>query len=119
MKNIRIFYLKNCHFWVVKCSIYLNRRVFVMCRIADTTMAIVQMCRCGEAQTFKGFAERKSSKRYHEALYDSRCTRIDVSFELCNLKICQLTLLLLNTTCPVLANRVDTYQLDSDLDLHC
>ena len=30
MKNIRIFYLKNCHFLVVKFSIYLNRRVFVM-----------------------------------------------------------------------------------------
>ena len=30
MKNIRIFYLKNCHFWVVKFSIYLNRRFFVM-----------------------------------------------------------------------------------------
>ena len=29
-KNIRIFYLKNCHFWVVKFSVYLNRRVFVM-----------------------------------------------------------------------------------------
>ena len=30
MKNIRIFYLKNCHFFVVKFSVYLNRRVFVM-----------------------------------------------------------------------------------------
>ena len=30
MKNIRIFYLKICHFLVVKFSIYLNRRVFVM-----------------------------------------------------------------------------------------
>ena len=30
MKNIRIFYLKNFHFLVVKFSIYLNRRVFVM-----------------------------------------------------------------------------------------
>ena len=30
MKNIRFFYLKNCHFWVVKFSVYLNRRVFVM-----------------------------------------------------------------------------------------
>ena len=30
MKNIRIFYLKNCHFLVVKFSVYLNRRVFVM-----------------------------------------------------------------------------------------
>ena len=32
MKNIRIFYLKNCHFLVVKFSVYLNRRVFVMAR---------------------------------------------------------------------------------------
>ena len=30
MKNIRIFYLKNCHYLVVKFSVYLNRRVFVM-----------------------------------------------------------------------------------------
>ena len=30
MKNIRIFYLKNCHFLMVKFSVYLNRRVFVM-----------------------------------------------------------------------------------------
>ena len=30
MKNIRIFYVKNCHFLVVKFSMYLNRHVFVM-----------------------------------------------------------------------------------------
>ena len=30
MKHIRIFHLKNCHFLVVKFSICLNRRVFVM-----------------------------------------------------------------------------------------
>ena len=30
MKNIRCLYLKNCNFSVVKFSIYLNRRVFVM-----------------------------------------------------------------------------------------
>ena len=30
-----------------------------------------------------------------------------------------LTLLLLNTTCPFLANSVDPDQLASDLDLHC
>ena len=30
MKNIRILCLKNCHFLVVKFSVYLNRRVFVM-----------------------------------------------------------------------------------------
>ena len=30
MKNIRIFYLKNRLFLVVKFSVYLNRRVFVM-----------------------------------------------------------------------------------------
>ena len=29
-KNIRFFYLKTCCFLVVKFSIYLNRRVFVM-----------------------------------------------------------------------------------------
>ena len=31
MKNIRVFYLKNFNFLEVKFSIYLNRRVFVMC----------------------------------------------------------------------------------------
>ena len=30
MKNIRMFYLKICHFLVVKFSVYLNRRVYVM-----------------------------------------------------------------------------------------
>ena len=30
MKNIRIFYLKIVLFFIVKFSIYLNRRVFVM-----------------------------------------------------------------------------------------
>ena len=30
MKNIRIFYLKLFTFLVVKFSVYLNRRVFVM-----------------------------------------------------------------------------------------
>ena len=29
-KISEFFYLKKCHFWVVKFSIYLNRRVFVM-----------------------------------------------------------------------------------------
>ena len=31
MKNIRVFLSENVHFLVVKFSIYLNRRVFVMC----------------------------------------------------------------------------------------
>ena len=30
MKNIRMFYLKNCHFLGGKFSVYLNRHVFVM-----------------------------------------------------------------------------------------
>ena len=33
MKNIRIFYLEIFPFLVVKFSIYLNRHVFVMCRL--------------------------------------------------------------------------------------
>ena len=32
MKNIRIFLSENFHFLVVKFSVYLNRRVFVMIR---------------------------------------------------------------------------------------
>ena len=31
MTNIRIFFSENFHFFVVKFSVYLNRRVFVMC----------------------------------------------------------------------------------------
>ena len=38
MKNIRMFYLKICHFLVVKFSVYLNRHVFVM-------MAAFKMCK--------------------------------------------------------------------------
>ena len=30
MKIIRVFLSENFQFWKVKCSIYLNRRVFVM-----------------------------------------------------------------------------------------
>ena len=30
MKNIRVFLSENCHFLVVKFSVYLNRHVFVM-----------------------------------------------------------------------------------------
>ena len=36
MKNIRVFYLKIFNFLVVKVSIYLNRRVFVMAMLLDT-----------------------------------------------------------------------------------
>ena len=35
MKKIRIFYLKNCQFLVVKFSVYLNRCVFVMDMLKD------------------------------------------------------------------------------------
>ena len=40
MKNIRFFNLKNCHFLVVKFSIYLNRRVFVMKKILDDVVYV-------------------------------------------------------------------------------
>ena len=48
MKNIRIFYPKNCHFLVVKFSMYLNRRVLVMpyvllLRIGDRFCAVSAM----------------------------------------------------------------------------
>ena len=33
MKNIRVFLSENFHFLVVKFSVYLNRRVFVMRRL--------------------------------------------------------------------------------------
>ena len=41
-------------------------------------------------------------------------TRVNI----CTCKI-DFTLLLLNTTCPILANSVDPDQLASDLDMHC
>ena len=45
MKNIRIFYLKIFPFLVVKFSIYLNRRVFVMnqCSAIDYAAHYVNM----------------------------------------------------------------------------
>ena len=42
MKNIRIFYLKNCHFLVVKFSAYLNRHVFVMCSMKKLRSGLTQ-----------------------------------------------------------------------------
>ena len=41
MKNIRIFYLKICHFLVVKFSVYLNKRVFVMILSQDIEQNIL------------------------------------------------------------------------------
>ena len=41
MKNIRIVYLEIFPFWVVKFSIYLNRRVFVM--PCDGKMTIIEI----------------------------------------------------------------------------
>ena len=40
MKNIRIFYLEIFPFLVVKFSIYLNRRVFVMVPYDDALLLI-------------------------------------------------------------------------------
>ena len=37
MKNIRVFYLKILNFLVVKFSIHLNRRVFVMDQLTDVS----------------------------------------------------------------------------------
>ena len=52
MKNIRIFYLKNCHFLVVKFSLYLNRRVFVM--VSFTSMKVVYPSHTKEMKGFGG-----------------------------------------------------------------
>ena len=41
MKNIRIFYLKMFIFFVIKFSVYLNRRVFVMPWKFDLDMVIL------------------------------------------------------------------------------
>ena len=41
MKTIRIFYLKICQFLVVKFSIYLNRRVFVMLSLGERRIQLM------------------------------------------------------------------------------
>ena len=43
MKNIRIFLSENFPILVVKCSIYLNRRVFIMQR---TNLMMLMPCFC-------------------------------------------------------------------------
>ena len=43
MKNIRIFLFENFPILVVKCSIYLNRRVFIMQR---TNLMMLMPCFC-------------------------------------------------------------------------
>ena len=40
MKNIRLFYLKIFIFFVVKFSVYLNRRVFVMSFVGRTCQKV-------------------------------------------------------------------------------
>ena len=42
MKNIRIFLSEICHFVVVKFSVYLNRRVFVMRQMIQENNAVNQ-----------------------------------------------------------------------------
>ena len=45
MKNIRFFLSENFPFLIVKCLIYLNRRVFVMClNITETSIFVFSMC---------------------------------------------------------------------------
>ena len=46
MKNIRIFSSENFQFWVVKVSIYLNRRVFVMNGMEIVRCNILNAYRC-------------------------------------------------------------------------
>ena len=41
MKNIRMFLSENFQFWVLKFSVYLNRRVFVM--ITDRSKAVLSL----------------------------------------------------------------------------
>ena len=50
MKNNRIFYVENCHFLVVKFSVYLNRRVFLMNRIVGKKAAIAYAISKGAAE---------------------------------------------------------------------
>ena len=38
MKNIRVFISENFQFLEVKFSIYLNRRVFIMCKLVGNTV---------------------------------------------------------------------------------
>ena len=83
MKNIRIFYLKIFIILMVKFSIYLNRRIFVMMHTFCDKAFIIRM-----NLFFVDF--------------------IDV-----------LTLLLQNTTCPVLVNSVDPDQLAFEICTVC
>ena len=45
MKNIRFFLSENFPFLVVKCSIYLNRRVFVMSEHQDQPADLCSLIR--------------------------------------------------------------------------
>ena len=51
MKNIRIFHLENFPFLVVKFSIYLNRRVFVMLKSASAFAQSDQSLLCPHEET--------------------------------------------------------------------
>ena len=55
MKNIRIFYLKIFIFLVVKFSVYLNRRVFVMHISATTPENVPSDCMSSEDSLFSLF----------------------------------------------------------------
>ena len=55
MKNIRIFYLEIFTFLVVKFSIYLNRRVFVMNVVCEAEYAPGKgFKRCSTSKQLKG-----------------------------------------------------------------
>ena len=60
MNNIRIFYLKIFLFLVVKFSVYLNRRVFVMVSFKVKTDPTLNMYRL--VQVFAGLTGQKRAE---------------------------------------------------------
>ena len=63
MKNIRFFYLNNCHFLVVKFSIYLNRRVFVMDLSILASDSLFALYTCIYIYSFQKYSIMKSGQK--------------------------------------------------------
>ena len=70
MKNIRVFISENFQFWVVKFSMYLNRRVFVMIlQILSPKNENFQM---KNSDYFHVSAQRGDSNVYPQSMFDQK-----------------------------------------------
>ena len=72
MKNIRIFHLKNIHFLVVKISVYLNRRVFVMCTLIALIYYMYNMYNLSEKHLLEIRRKLKTAFRDSNKVYMSK-----------------------------------------------